>query len=110
MSAICGHCVAKNGGKIILLLYFWSYLLYTSFEGFLEKVFVSTEKSIFPLYNMHIIVIVAGEIRENFSLLDNNVLNVSAHLHLYQIKLYQYAALPEYNSTIIHLYQNKTLP
>ena len=62
--------------KIILLFHFWLYLFYTIFEGFLEKVFVSIEKSILPLYDMHIIVLIASEIRGNFRSLDNSVLNL----------------------------------
>ena len=62
--------------KIILLFHFWPYLFYTIFEGFLEKVYVSSEKSILPLYDMHIIVLIAGEIRENCRSLDNSVLNL----------------------------------
>ena len=72
-NAICGERVAKNGAKIILLFHFWLHLFHTIFESFLEKVFVSIKKTIFPLYNMHIIVFIASEIRENCRLLDNNV-------------------------------------
>ena len=75
-SAICGQCGAKNGAKIILLFHFWLYLFNTIFDGFLDKVFVSIEKTIFTLYNMHMIVFIASEIRENCRLLDNSVLNV----------------------------------
>ena len=65
--------------KIILLFHFWPYPFYfdhTIFEGFLEKVFVSIKKSILPLYDMHIIVLIASEIRENCRSLDNSALNL----------------------------------
>ena len=62
--------------KIILLFHFWPYLFYTIFESFLEKVFVSIEKSILPLYDMRIIVLIASEIRENGRSIDNSVLNL----------------------------------
>ena len=42
----------------------------------MEKVFVSIEKSILLLYDMHIIVLIASEIRENCRSLDNSVLNL----------------------------------
>ena len=42
----------------------------------MEKVLVSIEKSILPLYDMHIIVLIASEIRENCRPLDNSVLNL----------------------------------
>ena len=44
---------------------FWPNRFYIIFEGFLEKVFVSIEKLILPLYDMHIIVLIDSEIREN---------------------------------------------
>ena len=75
-SAICGQCVIKNGAKIILSFHFWPYLFYTIFKSFLEKLFISIEKTIFLLYNMHIIVFIASEIRENCKLLANSMLNV----------------------------------
>ena len=68
--------MTKNGAEIILLFHFWPYLFYTIFKSFLEKVFVSIEKRIFSLYNIHNIVFIASEMRENCRLLDNSVFNV----------------------------------
>ena len=42
----------------------------------MEKVFPSIEKSVFPLYDMHIIVLIAREIRENCRSLDNSGFNL----------------------------------
>ena len=54
-----GITSAKNSAKIIPLFHFWPYPISTIFEGFLEQVFVCIEKTIFPLYDMHIIVFIA---------------------------------------------------
>ena len=62
--------------KIIRLLQFWPYLFYIIFKGFLEKVYVFIEKSILPLNDMHIIVLIASEIRDSCRSLDNSMLNL----------------------------------
>ena len=74
--------------KIILLFHFCPYLFYTIFEGFLEKVFISIEKSILPLYDMHIIVVIASEIRENYRSFDNSVLDLFRKVKPETPKLY----------------------
>ena len=56
-----------NGAKIIILFHFWPYLFYTIFEDFLEKVFVFLKKTIFTLYNMHIILFIATHIAQNIA-------------------------------------------
>ena len=52
---------------IPVLYYFW---------GLFGKSIRFYWKTVFPLYNMHIIVFIASEIRENCRLLNNSVLNV----------------------------------
>ena len=60
------------------------FLFYTIFEGFLEKVFVVIEKTIFPLYNMHIVVFIAYGIRGNYRFFANSVLNVFRKVYISQ--------------------------